>query len=107
MPAKRTLFRVTFSQYDSVYQIYASKVHESDMFGFVVVEDFMFGETTSLVVDPSEERLKMEFSEVKRAYIPMTSIIRIDEVEKPGVAKVLEKTKDSKVAIFPHHRRSE
>lgn len=107
MSAKRTFFRVTFSQFDLIYQIYASKVHESDMFGFIVVEDFMFGEATTLVVDPSEERLKMEFSEVKRAYIPMTSVIRIDEVEKPGSAKVLEKTKDSKVAIFPPPRRSE
>lgn len=94
----KTLFRVTFSYFDSVYEIYARKVHESDMFGFLVVEDVVFGENTSLVVDPSEERLKLEFSDVKRTFIPMQAIFRIDEVNKQGVAKVRD---TNKIKMFP------
>lgn len=101
MSTKR-LYRVTFSYLDAVYEIYAHKVSESDMFGFLVVEDFVFGENTALLVDPSEEKLKVEFSGVKRTFIPMQSVFRIDEVNKRGVAKVREKsTETNKVAMFP------
>lgn len=98
----KTLYRITFANLDAVYEIYARKIHESDMFGFLVAEDFVFGENTSLVVDPAEERLKMEFQDVKRTFIPMSSVFRIDEVNKQGVAKVREKTSDvNKVTMFP------
>jgi hypothetical protein len=97
-----SLFRVTFSYADSIYEIYARKVHESDMFGFLVVEEFVFGENTTFVVDPSEERLKVEFNEVKRTFIPIHAVLRIDEVNKRGSAKIRDKSVDtSKVSMFP------
>lgn len=99
---KKTLYRVTFAYLDTVYEIYAKSVSESDLFGFLLIEDFIFGETTSLVVDPAEERLKLEFSQVKRTYIPMNYVFRIDEVEKQGVAKIIDKLPDgNKVTLFP------
>jgi hypothetical protein len=82
--------------------MYARKVSESEMFGFLEVEEFVFGETTSLVVDPSEERLKIEFGNVKRTFIPMHSVFRIDEVSKEGVGKVRDRVKsEGKVSMFP------
>jgi len=60
----------------------------------------LFGERSQLLVDPSEEKLKGEFAGVKRSYIPMQSIIRIDEVEKEGAVKVSE-AKGNSVATFP------
>ena len=36
------------------------------MYGFVVIEDIVFGKNTSLVVDPSEEKLKTEFAKCKK-----------------------------------------
>ena len=98
----KTLYRVTFAYLDAVYEIYARKIHESDMFGFLVIEDFVFGENTSLVVDPSEERLKLEFNGVKRTFVPINSVFRIDEVSKHGVAIVRDKSSDvNKVTLFP------
>ncbi len=47
----------------------------------------MFGERSTVVVDPTEERIKAEFNEVKRTYLPMHSVLRIDEVKKQGVAR--------------------
>ena len=100
--ASKMLYRVTFSYLDAIYEIYARKVGESEMFGFLVVEDFVFGENTSLVVDPAEEKLKLEFNSVKRTFIPMHAVLRIDEVNKQGVAKVRDKsTETNKVSIFP------
>jgi len=99
---KKTLYRITFAYLEAVYEIYARSVSESEMFGFLVVEDFVFGENTSLVVDPAEERLKLEFNCVKRTYIPMQSVFRIDEVDKQGVAKVRDRVPDTnKVTLFP------
>jgi hypothetical protein len=71
------------------------------MFGFLVVEDVLFGEKTAIVVDPSEERLKAEFNGVKRTYIPIHSILRIDEVEQQGAAKVKTTTKDPGNKVTP------
>lgn len=99
---KQKLYRITFANLESVYEIYARSISESDMFGFLVVEDFVFGENSSLVVDPSEERLKVEFNCVKRTYIPIQSVFRIDEVDKQGVSKVRDKlAADNKVTMFP------
>ncbi len=98
----KPLYRITFSNFEAIYEVYVRKVSESEMFGFLEIEDFVFGENTSLVVDPSEERLKLEFSTVKRAFIPMHSVFRIDEVNKQGVSKVRDKTAESnKVSMFP------
>jgi len=98
----KTLFRITFANQEAIYEIYARSIKESEMFGFLEVEELVFGEQTALVVDPSEERLKMEFNDVKRTFIPMQSVFRIDEVNKQGVAKVRDKlVYDNKVSPFP------
>lgn len=99
---KQTLYRIQFYNQDEVYEIYAKSVSECDMFGFLEVGDFVFGENTSVVVDTSEERLKLEFNGVKCTYIPMSSVIRIDEVEKLGIAKTFNKSQSTnKVTHFP------
>ncbi len=98
---KESLFRITFANQESIYEIYARKVSESEIFGFLEVEEFVFGENSTLVVDPSEERLKVEFNSVKRTFIPMHSVFRIDEVSKQGLAKVRENSAPNKISIFP------
>lgn len=101
MSLKNT-YRIIFHSQEDIYEIYARSISESEMFGFMEVEEFVFGETTALVIDPAEERLQLEFSDVKRTYIPMQNIIRIDEVKKEGVAKIKESsTVDNKVRQFP------
>jgi hypothetical protein len=60
----------------------------------------VFGERSSVVVDPSEEKIKSEFKGVKRTYLPLHSIIRIDEVDKQGTSKI-SKLEGGNVAQFP------
>ncbi|MBI2786384.1 MAG: DUF1820 family protein [Legionella longbeachae] len=99
---KKTIFRITFANQDAIYEIYARSVKESEMFGFLEVEELVFGEQTALVVDPAEERLKLEFNGVQRTFIPMHSIYRIDEVTKQGTAKVKDNPSyGGKVSPFP------
>ena len=94
--AQKSIFRVVFHSQGNVYELYAREVSQGAMYAFVEVGDIIFGERSKLVVDPSEEKLKSEFSEVKRTYIPLHAVIRIDEVEKEGKAKITP-TDDEKI----------
>ena len=94
-----TLYKIVFVSQGQVYEVYARGVSHGGLFGFVEVEDFVFGERTSVVVDPSEERIKSEFENVRRTYLPMHSIIRIDEVEKQGTSKITKA--EGNVTQFP------
>jgi hypothetical protein len=82
------IFKVLFVNQGKVYEVYARKVGHGNMFGFIEVEELVFGERSSVVVDPSEERIKAEFEGVKRTYLPLHSVLRIDEVRKQGVSKI-------------------
>jgi hypothetical protein len=84
----KKLYRVVFVSQGQIYEIYARVVGHGEMFGFVEVEQLVFGERTPVVVDPSEERIKSEFEHVTRTFLPMHSIVRIDEVEKQGASKI-------------------
>lgn len=99
MPANH-LFKVVFHNQGKVFEIYARKVGHGNLFGFVEVEELIFGERSSVVVDPAEEKIKAEFDGVKRTYLPLHSIIRIDEVRKSGVSKV-SAVDSSNVTPFP------
>ncbi|MFQ5659887.1 MAG: DUF1820 family protein [Gammaproteobacteria bacterium] len=104
---KKTVYKVIFYDQGKVYEIYARSVHQGAIFGFIEVEKIIFGEKSSVVVDPSEETLKSEFNNVIRTYIPMHSIIRIDEMNKQGTAKVTEISgKEGNVMPFPVYTRS-
>src|SRR5580693_3989734 len=83
------IFKVLFVNQGKVYEIYARKVSHGSLFGFIEVEEMVFGERSTVVVDPAEEKIKAEFNEVKRTYLPMHSVLRIDEVKKQGVSKIV------------------
>ena len=97
--SKKTLYRVIFMSQGQVYEIYAREVGHGTMFGFIEVEQIVFGERSTVVVDPSEEKIKSEFKHVTRTYLPLHSIIRIDEVEKQGASKISKL--EGNVAQFP------
>ena len=87
MPEKR-IYKVTFFNEGQIYEVYAKSVSHGDLFGFIEIGDLVFGERTQVVVDPSEERLKKEFEGVKRTYLPIHAIVRIDEVVKEGTGRI-------------------
>lgn len=98
--AEKKLYRVTFASQGKIYEMYARNVEHGTLFGFVMIEELVFGERSRLVVDPAEEKIKSEFANVKRSYIPMHAIIRIDEVDKTGVSKITQGSGDN-VSPFP------
>ena len=70
MKDNKTVYKVMFVNQEETYEIFARHVYPSEMYGFVEVEEFVFGERSQLLIDPGEEKLKAEFAQVKRSYIP-------------------------------------
>ena len=99
--ASNPIYKVIFYNQNQVYEVFAQAIYQSEMYGFIEVEELIFGERSGLLVDPAEEKLKSEFAGVKRSYVPMQSVIRIDEVEKEGTAKATDLKSGDKVAQFP------
>lgn len=100
--AKKQIYRVTFINQGELYEIYANKLSQSSLFGFIEVEELVFNSKSQVVLDPSEEKLKNEFQNVKRSYIPMHSVVRIDEVDKQGTPKIKHlEAGSSNISQFP------
>jgi hypothetical protein len=83
------IYRIVFYNQGNVYEIHAHKVQQSELYPFIEVENIIFGERSKVLIDPSEEKLKSEFSGVRCTHIPMQAIIRIDEVESAGQNKIV------------------
>jgi len=99
--ASSHIFKIMFVNQGKVYEVYARKVGQGRLFGFIEVEELVFGERSTVVLDPGEERIKSEFMGVKCTMLPMHSILRIDEVKKQGVSKISALEGGGNVAPFP------
>ncbi len=97
---KEQTYKVLFHNQGQIFEVYAKNIYQSDLYGFVEVEDYVFGNHSQMLIDPAEDKLRSEFEGVQRSFIPMHSIVRIDEVEKEGVAKITSNGGE-KVTPFP------
>jgi hypothetical protein len=87
--ARKRLYRVVFVNQGKVYEVYARRVGQGELYGFIEVEGLVFGEKSSVVIDPAEERLKAEFEGVRVTHVPLHAVVRVDQVEKQGPAKIV------------------
>jgi hypothetical protein len=98
------VFRVSFLSQGNVYEVYAKHVSQGNLFGFLEVEQVLFEERSKVVIDPSEDRLRNEFEGVRRFYVPIHSILRVDEVERQGTPRISSAGaagEASKLSLFP------
>jgi hypothetical protein len=95
------IFRISFFNQGQVYELHAESVRQGELYGFIEIERPVFGEHSSVVIDPSEERLRDELAGVKRIMVPIHAVIRIDEVEKQGQNKIRDLEGAAKVTPFP------
>lgn len=94
------IYRVQFVSNGERYELYVRELSQGSLFGFVEIGDFVWDTHTSVVVDPSHEKLKSEFSDVTRTYVPMHNVLRIDAVKRQGTAKITPIS--DKVTAFPN-----
>ncbi len=95
------VYKVMFLSQGKVYELYAKAVRQGELYGFVEIEDLLFGSGSGILVDPTEERLKSEFQGVNRSLIPIHAVIRIDEVEQEGQSKIHEIGDNNNITPFP------
>lgn len=98
--AERIVYRILFQSQGKLYEIFADEVSHAGMLGFVEVAGLDFGRRTELVLDPTQERVRAEFEGVKRTWLPMHAIVRIDQVDKRGVCKITD-ARGGTVTPFP------
>ena len=98
--SKQHIYKVLFHNQGQIYEVYAHNIYQSDLYGFIEVEDYLFGSKSKVVIDPSEDKLRSEFEGMPRSFIPMHAVIRIDEVEKEGIAKITDSS-GANVTPFP------
>ena len=97
----KSIYKVLFHSQKARYMRFTPITFiEVNLYGFVEVEDYTFSNRSQMLIDPSEDRLRNEFEGVQRSFIPMHAIVRIDEVEKEGIAKISD-SKGEKVTPFP------
>lgn len=97
------MYRVVFQQDGKVCELYAEYISEESLVGFLEMEDLVFTDSSpSLLVDPHEEKLRQEFKGVRRTYIPIHLVMRIDEIEREGGSGLKEvKDSTSNISHFP------
>jgi len=99
---KQTLYKVIFLNQGKLYEIYAQTVRQSNLQGFIEVEALKFGQTSSVVVDPHEEKIKAEFAGVNATFLPIHLILRIDQVDEEGISKISDLPDDmDNIMPFP------
>lgn len=102
MAEDRHIYRVLFYDQGRVCEMYAKEVSQGGLYGFVEIQQLIFGAKTEVVIDPSEERLRQEFEGVRRVHVPMHAVIRIDEVDKERAGRLhAPEGGEGKVTPFP------
>jgi len=100
--ATRKLYKVTFLSAGRIYELYARRVASSELWGFTEVSELVFDVSEGVVVDPTEERLRDEFGATRRLHLPMQSILRVEEVERRGPARIRDASSgETVVTPFP------
>lgn len=98
---KKSLYKVVFLNNGKVYELYARGVVSSGLWGFIEVSELVFETGEGVVVDPTEERLRDEFSGARVLHLPIQSILRVEEVEKRGQCLIRDQNSGEKVTPFP------
>jgi hypothetical protein len=105
----KPIYKVIFIHGEKTYELYAKSVYQGEMYGFIIVEEFLFGEKSAIVVDPSEDKIRTEFEGVQRSFLPIHEVIRIDQVKRRGVAKIVSSdgssaTKSNVAPLYTPHK---
>ena len=94
---RKKLYKVTFLSQGRALELYARHVDTSGLWGFTQIGELEFEHSDSIVVDPTEEKLREEFRNTKVLHLPMHCIVRIEEVEKREPLAIRDATSGEKI----------
>ena len=62
------VFRVIFQNQGEVFEVYARQIFQSELWGFIELEEFVFNERSQVLV--TRQKTEKCIRRVKRSYIP-------------------------------------
>ena len=62
--SSKPIYKIIFMNQGKVFEIYAKSISHGGIFGFIEIEELIFGTRSSVVVDPSEEKM----AQINKAY---------------------------------------
>ncbi len=78
---KKKLFKIHFLDEEKKKNIiYSSKVNPSSFLGLIELSDIVFLDTSEILITPDDDKIRKEFQDVERTFLPINAIIRIDEI---------------------------
>lgn len=95
------MYKVVFLNHGKVYELFCKAVDSSPLYGFIELAGLMFDTDESIVVDPTEERMREEFAETELLILPMQSVIRVEKVKRRGNCVIRDRSSGEKVTQFP------
>lgn len=98
---RQHVFKIVFQSQGQVVELYAREVGQAALFGFVEVSELLFTGRSEVVVDPTAEGLRAEYGNARRLFLPLHAIVRIEEVERAGAARVQSVKGGAQVMPFP------
>ncbi|MCH8058399.1 MAG: DUF1820 family protein [Proteobacteria bacterium] len=99
--ADKPLYKIIFLNQGKVYELFSEGVTSSGLWGFIEVSDLVFETGEGLVVDPTEEKMRLEFASAKVLHLPIQSVLRVEEVEKRGQCLIRDRESGENVTPFP------
>ena len=100
-PDNEKLYRIAFLNHGKVYELFCTGVCTSGLLGFIEVSGLELGDKDSLVVDPTEEKMRDEFDGVEVLHLPLHSVLRVEQVKKKGQLVIRERESGEKVTPVP------
>ena len=97
----KTFYRVAFLNQGKVYELFCTGANTSHLLGFVEFTGLQFEHKDSLVVDPTEEKMRDEFEGVEVLHLPMHSVLRVEQVLKKGQSVIRDRESGEKIMPFP------
>lgn len=96
------MYKVSFLNQGKVYELFCNKVSGSELsYGFIEIAELIFDGEDSVVIDPTEERMREEFADVEVLHLPMHSVIRVEQVKRRGACVIRDSKSGEKVTPLP------
>jgi hypothetical protein len=96
------MYKITFFNQGKVYELFCEQVRGSELaYGFIEISGLIFESDRSVVIDPTEERMREEFGEVEVMHLPAHAVLRVERVRKRGTCVIRDSHSGEKVTPLP------
>ena len=65
--SNQPVYKIIFHNGKQIFEVFAKHIYQSDMWGFVEIEEMLFGERSAILVDPGERNSSPSLRELSAA----------------------------------------